>query len=67
MTMQRLLTKKDVEDLLAMKERTINNLMANGELPYIKIGKSVRFDPKDVEEFVARQKRTGEPGKQSPA
>lgn len=67
MATQPLLTKKDVEELLAIKERTINNLMANGELPYIKIGKAVRFDPKDVEAFIQRQKRTAAPGKQSPA
>lgn len=63
--MQALLTKKEVAQILGLQERSVNTLMTEGKLPYIKINRAVRFDPKDVEAFIQRQKRT--PGKQSPA
>lgn len=45
--MENLLTKKDVATLLNLSVSMINKLMTKG-LPYIKIGKSVRFDEESI-------------------
>ena len=39
--------KKDLATALSLSEGTINNLMIDG-LPYLKIGRSVRFDIREV-------------------
>ena len=38
-----LLTKTDLADRLRVKPRTIDNWMAEGRLPFLKLGKTVRF------------------------
>lgn len=54
--METLLTKKDVMRIFGVTERTVNRLMETGRLPYIKLGRAVRFDPKDVQALIERQK-----------
>jgi excisionase family DNA binding protein len=49
---EQLLSKKRVARRFDYNERTINDWMRNGWLPFIKIGKSVRFIPSDVEAFI---------------
>jgi excisionase family DNA binding protein len=51
-------SKKTVARRFAYNERTINDWMKNGWLPFVKIGKSVRFIPADVEAFI-RSRRIG--------
>lgn len=63
--METLLTKKDVMRIFGVTERTVNRLMETGKLPYIKLGRAVRFDPKDVQALIERQKVTE--GEESPA
>ena len=63
--METLLTKKDVMRIFGVTERTVNRFMETGKLPYIKLGRAVRFDPKDVQALIERQKVTE--GEQSPA
>jgi len=46
-----LLTAKDVKRILSVSARTVANLVANGSLPFIKIGRSTRFEPADVAQF----------------
>ena len=58
--METLLTKKDVMRIFGVTERTVNRLMETGKLPYIKLGRAVRFDPKDVQALIERQKVTEE-------
>jgi len=58
--METLLTKKDVMRIFGVTERTVNRLMETGKLPYIKLGRAVRFDPKDVQSLIERQKVTEE-------
>jgi len=58
--METLLTKKDVMRIFVVTERTVNRLMETGKLPYIKLGRAVRFDPKDVQSLIERQKVTEE-------
>lgn len=53
-----LLTKKQVADLLSVSVRTVNRLMANGFLRYIRIRGSVRFVLEEVDQ-VFRQNVEG--------
>ena len=41
---QRLLTKDQLAEKMCVKPRTIDNWMKVGWLPYLKIGKTVRFE-----------------------
>ena len=44
----RLLTLHEVADRLAVSPRTIRRLVASGELPCLRVGAQLRFDPSDV-------------------
>ena len=46
-----LLNKKEIAKELHLSVSMIDKLMTKG-LPYIKIGKAVRFDPVEVKEWV---------------
>jgi excisionase family DNA binding protein len=48
---------------LSVSQRTVDNLMARGLIGYCKIGRAVRFLPKDVEAFIASHRV----GKMKPA
>lgn len=52
--MDKLVSKAEVCDALSIGQSTLNRIMAAGELPYYKIGGSVRFKEADVEAFVRR-------------
>jgi predicted DNA-binding transcriptional regulator AlpA len=49
---EQLWSRKIVAQRFDYSTRTINDWMAKGWLPYVKIGKSVRFVPGDVEAFI---------------
>lgn len=53
--METLYTKKDLMKLFSVTEKTINRLMESGTLPYVKLGRSVRFVPDDIEQAIKRQ------------
>lgn len=44
-----MLNKHEVANILKVSEGTVNNMMRLGRIPYIKIGKVVRFREEDVE------------------
>lgn len=46
-----LLTKRLVARKLAVSERHVENLMRANALSYVRIGRSVRFEPSAVEAF----------------
>lgn len=48
----RLLTVHDVADVLGINEPSVRRLVARGELTRIRIGGSVRFDPRDVHALI---------------
>ena len=50
--MSNLLNIKQVAELLNMSERTIYEYVADQKIPYVKIGKAVRFDPDKIENWV---------------
>jgi excisionase family DNA binding protein len=45
-------TVKTLAEKLAVKPLTIYRLIANGKLPAMKIGGSIRFDPADIDAFL---------------
>ena len=48
-----LLDSKQTSEMLRCSERTVFTLRKNGELPFIKIGKTlVRFRKQDVEHYI---------------
>ena len=52
--MQTMLTKRDLAEHLKVHERTINNWMKNGTIPFLKVSGVVRFDLDQVQEALAR-------------
>lgn len=51
-----LLAVPDVERWLGVCGRTVRSFVQRGELPAIRLGRSLRFDPSDVVAFVAKAK-----------
>ena len=47
----------DVARCLGMSRSNVYHLATVGALPSIKFGKAVRFDPKDVEDFIWEHRR----------
>jgi len=47
-----MLDKHDVAKILKLSYATINNMMKDGRLHYIKIGRTVRFREDDVDRIV---------------
>jgi excisionase family DNA binding protein len=52
-----LLSPAEVAIVLGFSRSHVYTLADSGDLPSIKIGKSVRFDPKDVELFIREHRR----------
>jgi excisionase family DNA binding protein len=50
----RLLTGKDVAQMLKISSSQAYKLMRRGELPAVRIGRSIRVKPEDLETFIAR-------------
>lgn len=53
---ERLLTYKEAGEYLGVTDRTIFTLVAAGELPAVRFGRSVRIDPADLRRFIQRGK-----------
>jgi excisionase family DNA binding protein len=51
------LTRQGVADRLGVSLRVVDKWLANGLLPYLKLGRAVRIDPADVDEFLANHRR----------
>jgi excisionase family DNA binding protein len=48
----RFYTVKALADLLAVKPITIYRMVSRGQLPAVRVGKSIRFDPDDIAAFL---------------
>lgn len=55
--MKQLLKVEDVANLLQVDKQTIYQLKARHQIPFIKIGGSVRFDEEQIEEWIASKKK----------
>lgn len=54
-----LLNKKELSEYLNCSMGTIDNLMKEGRINYIKIGKMVRFDKEDIDKTLGILKMRG--------
>ena len=52
----RLLTVPQVAEMLAISKSHVHALRATGKLKFIKIGRSTRYDPADIKQFIEDQK-----------
>lgn len=52
----RYLNKKGLCNVLGVSIGKVELLMKEGELPYIKLGRNVRFDIRDIDEFLTKKK-----------
>ena len=50
--MDRLLSTKEVADLLSCCEKTVGRLRESGTIPHVRVGRLVRFRPDAVEAFL---------------
>jgi excisionase family DNA binding protein len=53
------LDANDVARILKIGYRTVLRLAERGELPYFRIGDLWRFERKDIEEYIRRNKQHG--------
>ena len=53
----RYLNKKGLCNVLGVSIGKVELLMKEGNLPYIKLGRNVRFDMNDIEEFLENSKK----------
>jgi excisionase family DNA binding protein len=51
-----LLTLNEAATLLAVSPKTLQRLVARGDLPVIRVGSSLRFSTGDLEAFVMRNR-----------
>ncbi len=51
-----LLSRRDAAAYLAISPRKLDQLVADGDLPRVKIGSCVRFEQADLDAFIAEQK-----------
>lgn len=52
----KLLTTKQVQELLGVSERTIFNFMNRGDLKGFKVGRSWRFEESEIEDYLKKQR-----------
>lgn len=55
----KLLTARDAAKTLAVCEKTLWNLTKRGEIPAVRSGRSVRYDPCDLSRWIERTKSVG--------
>ena len=53
----RLLKPSEAAVFLAVSERTVKRLTSRGELPHVRVGRSMRFVMADLLAYVARHRR----------
>lgn len=51
-----LLTAREAAKLLAVCEKTLWALTKSGEIPVVRIGRSVRYDPRDLSRWIDKVK-----------
>ncbi|MHB1536658.1 MAG: helix-turn-helix domain-containing protein [Acidimicrobiales bacterium] len=53
----RLVATERAAEYLGVSARTVKQLMSEGRLPYVKIGRSTRVDLADLDRFIAQNRR----------
>lgn len=54
---QALLTAKATAKLLGISSRTLWSLTNRREIPHLRIGKILRYDPRDIQTWIEKRKR----------
>jgi excisionase family DNA binding protein len=54
-----LLDKFEAAERLRISMRNLDNRIKNGTIPFVKLGKLVRFIPSDIEKFIEAHKIGG--------
>ncbi len=57
LTRTTLMTRKEVAEILRLKEATIRAKTARGEIPSVKMGRAVRYRPHDIYRYIAEHTR----------
>lgn len=57
--MKPLLSVKDAKALLAIGARKLWELTNSGDIPHVRIGRAIRYDVDDLEQWIVRRKRRG--------
>jgi predicted DNA-binding transcriptional regulator AlpA len=61
-----LMNLRETARALRMSERAAWTLAKRGELPVVRIGRMLRFDPADLRTFIDQHKPGPRPGRQGP-
>jgi len=59
--MLKLLDINQLSEMLSVKKKTIYDWVHKGFIPYIKLGKLLRFDPKDIDKWFESKRRRKKP------
>ncbi len=60
------LKSNEVKELLSVSSGTIQNLRANGTLPFTKIGGGIFYDYEDIQKMMEEHKRSPRPNGDTP-
>lgn len=52
-----LFTEQEVADLLSVTTHAVRKWREKGHIAYIKIGRTIRFEPAEVQAFIARNRK----------
>jgi len=59
-TLDASLTPDETAERLGISRRTLDKLEAQGEITAVQVGGQVRYEPKEVADFIRRNRRGGE-------
>lgn len=54
MPAQPLMTVEELGELFQKKPRTIRDMVYRGKIPHLKIGRSIRFDPNVIQDWLRK-------------
>lgn len=56
----RLMTEKEVADQLQISSRTLRKFRTNGNLPFVRFGRAIRYTPEDIRSFISQMTRAND-------
>jgi excisionase family DNA binding protein len=62
--MEKLITVQELSKLLSVKTRTLYHWVREGVIPYVRLGKLVRFDLGQIEDWVMKGRQPEQPNRQ---
>lgn len=54
---KQMLSKKEVANMLNVSISTVDRMMKRGDIPFHKFGVNVRFDRRDIEQYIEDTKK----------